>query len=171
MVADNYWGFTLAQWKRNCPPSRRCQFNPWVEKIPWRRAWQPIPVSLPGKSHGQGSLVGYIGSQRVRRNLVTELACPPSWLLCRSLPSRLPSPVPCWLPLRSLGPPASRQAGHRVEGRKPRRCQASYPSASNSRSGQWLLLLCGPSSFLPGRHTGPTPHLMGFPRIPPAQGK
>ena len=24
----------------------------------WRRQWQPIPVLLPGKSHGQGSLVG-----------------------------------------------------------------------------------------------------------------
>ena len=32
---------------------------PWVWKIPWRRKWQPTPVFLPGKSHGQGSLVGY----------------------------------------------------------------------------------------------------------------
>ena len=30
-----------------------------VSKIPWRRAWQPTPVFLPGKSHGQRSLVGY----------------------------------------------------------------------------------------------------------------
>ena len=28
-------------------------------KIPWRREWQPIPVSLPGESHGQRSLVGH----------------------------------------------------------------------------------------------------------------
>ena len=28
-------------------------------KTPWRRAWQPTPVSLPGESHGQRSLVGY----------------------------------------------------------------------------------------------------------------
>ena len=35
------------------------QFNPWVKKIPWRRKWQPTPVFLPGKSHGQKSLVGY----------------------------------------------------------------------------------------------------------------
>ena len=27
--------------------------------IPWRRKWQPTPVLLPGKSHGQRSLVGY----------------------------------------------------------------------------------------------------------------
>ena len=30
-----------------------------IGKIPWRRAWQPIPVFLPGKSHGQRSLAGY----------------------------------------------------------------------------------------------------------------
>ena len=34
-------------------------FNPWVRKIPWRRAWQSIPVFLPGEFHGQRSLVGY----------------------------------------------------------------------------------------------------------------
>ena len=34
--------------------------NPWVRKIPWRRAWQPTPILLPGKPHGQRSLVGYI---------------------------------------------------------------------------------------------------------------
>ena len=33
-------------------------FNPWVGKIPGRRKWQPVPVLLPGKSHGQRSLVG-----------------------------------------------------------------------------------------------------------------
>ena len=38
---------------------KRCRLNPWVGKIPWRRAWQSIPVFLPGKSHGQRSLVGY----------------------------------------------------------------------------------------------------------------
>ena len=27
--------------------------------IYWRRQWQPTPVLLPGKSHGQRSLVGY----------------------------------------------------------------------------------------------------------------
>ena len=33
--------------------------DPWVGKMPWRRKWQPTPVFLPGKSHGQRSLVGY----------------------------------------------------------------------------------------------------------------
>ena len=37
------------------------QNNPLVRvgKIPWRRKWQPTPVFLPGKFHGQRSLVGY----------------------------------------------------------------------------------------------------------------
>ena len=34
-------------------------FDPWAGKIPWRRTWQPTPVFLPGKSHGQRSLAGY----------------------------------------------------------------------------------------------------------------
>ena len=38
---------------------RRPWFNPWVRMIPWRRAWQPIPVFLPQESHGQRSLAGY----------------------------------------------------------------------------------------------------------------
>ena len=38
---------------------KRCGFHPWVAKIPWRRAWQPTPVPLPGENHGQRSLAGY----------------------------------------------------------------------------------------------------------------
>ena len=36
------------------------QVLPRVGKIPWRRKWQPTPGFLPGESHGQRSLVGYI---------------------------------------------------------------------------------------------------------------
>ena len=38
---------------------KRCGFNPYVRKTPWSRAWQPNPVFLPGKSHGERSLTGY----------------------------------------------------------------------------------------------------------------
>ena len=34
-------------------------FDPWVGKIPWRRKWQSTLGLVPGKSHGQRSLVGY----------------------------------------------------------------------------------------------------------------
>ena len=37
----------------------RLGFSPWVRKIPWRRAWQPTPVFLPGEFHAQRSLLGY----------------------------------------------------------------------------------------------------------------
>ena len=57
-----------------CRKLRRHGFNPWVGKIPWRRKWQPTLLFLPGKSHGQRSLVGYspMGSQRVGHNWVTK---------------------------------------------------------------------------------------------------
>ena len=42
-----------------CMRQKRCGFNPWVSKIPWRRTWPPSPVLLPGESHGWRSLVGY----------------------------------------------------------------------------------------------------------------
>ena len=42
-----------------CRRRRRLGFNPCVGKISWRRKRQPIPVFLPGKSHGQRSLEGY----------------------------------------------------------------------------------------------------------------
>ena len=32
-------------------------FHPWVREVPWRRAWQPIPLFLSGECHGQRSLV------------------------------------------------------------------------------------------------------------------
>ena len=43
-----------------CRRGKRRRFIPWVGKNPWRRKWQPTPVFLPGKSHGQRGLVGYI---------------------------------------------------------------------------------------------------------------
>ena len=42
-----------------CRRCERCRFDPCVQKIPWRRAWQPTPELLPGESHGQRSLASY----------------------------------------------------------------------------------------------------------------
>ena len=42
----------VAQMVKSLPAMQKTQVNPWVRKIPWRRAWQPTPVFLPGKSHG-----------------------------------------------------------------------------------------------------------------------
>ena len=52
----------------------------WVQSLggddPLERKWQPTPVFLPGKSHGQGSLAGYNpwGHKGVTHDLVTEHA-------------------------------------------------------------------------------------------------
>ena len=45
--------------RKSARNSRRPGFNPWIRMIPWRREWLPTPVFLPGKSHGQRSLVGF----------------------------------------------------------------------------------------------------------------
>ena len=60
--------------KESACQCRRCGFDPWVRKIPWRREWQLTPVSLLEKSYGQRSLAGYSpwGLKRVRNDLATK---------------------------------------------------------------------------------------------------
>ena len=41
------------------PKHERPEFDPWVEKILWRREWLPTSVFLPGEFRGQRSLEGY----------------------------------------------------------------------------------------------------------------
>ena len=54
------WVFKVgSSGKASACQCRRCRsrgFNPWARKIPWRRKWQPTPVFLPGKFHGQRRL-------------------------------------------------------------------------------------------------------------------
>ena len=42
-----------------CRRRKRRGFDPWVGKIPWSRKWQPAPLFLLGKFHGQRTLAGY----------------------------------------------------------------------------------------------------------------
>ena len=70
----------LPRWlsgKESSCQGRRCRrprLDFWVRKIPWRRKWHPAPLFLPGKSHGQRSLVDY--SPWGRQELYTiERAC------------------------------------------------------------------------------------------------
>ena len=49
----------MTQQVKHLPAVQGRMFDPWVGKIPWVRKWQPPPVFLPGKSHGQRSLAGY----------------------------------------------------------------------------------------------------------------
>ena len=56
---------------------RRRGFSPWIGKICQRRKWQPTPVLLPGKSHGERSLVGYSPSSH--KELDWAQSCPTLW--------------------------------------------------------------------------------------------
>ena len=54
-----------------CRKCKRCGFNPWVRKSPWRKAWQQSLVFLPGESHGRRSLVN-CGPQGLKQSDVTS---------------------------------------------------------------------------------------------------
>ena len=47
----------LACQRKRC---KRRWFDPWVERIPWKRSWQHTPVFLPGESCGQRSLADVV---------------------------------------------------------------------------------------------------------------
>ena len=49
----------VGQTVKNLLTMRRPCLDSWVQKISWRREWQPTPVFLPGEFHGQRNLVGY----------------------------------------------------------------------------------------------------------------
>ena len=57
-----------------CRSHKRPEFNPWVEKIPWRKEWQPTPVSLPGESHAQRSLEGCSPRGRKESDMIEQLS-------------------------------------------------------------------------------------------------
>ena len=76
MLVSNRFGFSQMLTEFN-PPASEAQTSlvaqmvkhlstmreTWVRSLGWedpsRRKWQSTPVLLPGKSHGQRSLVGY----------------------------------------------------------------------------------------------------------------
>ena len=113
---------------RNLPANgkrrKRHGFDPWVGKIPWRRAQQPTPVFLPEESHGQEE-PGGLRSKVLRRvghdwsdsmharpwkdfpqvGMVTSLpqaCCAPGWIVqafSPSLSDRAKNPSPAHSPL------------------------------------------------------------------------
>ena len=52
-------GFPDGTIVKNLPTMQETRVQSLGQEDPWRRKWQPTPVFLPGKSHGQRSLVGY----------------------------------------------------------------------------------------------------------------
>ena len=66
----------LPGWLSGRESSRQCRRNTsylGVEKIPWRRKWQPTLVVLPGKSHGKEALLAIVHRvTRVGSDLATK---------------------------------------------------------------------------------------------------
>ena len=64
----------LLSGKESACQCKRPWSNPWVRKMSWGRKGQPTPVCLPGKCHGQRSLVGYSpwDCKRIGHNLVIK---------------------------------------------------------------------------------------------------
>ena len=46
-------GFLVPRMVKTMPAMWRPEFDPWVGKIPWRRAWKPIPLAPWKKSYDQ----------------------------------------------------------------------------------------------------------------------
>ena len=88
-IICNFFGFLCSlvsgQFLNKCGKESACQcrrhkisgFDPWVGKIPWRRAQQPNPVFLLGEFHGQRSRAGYgpQGSIESDTTEVTQQEC------------------------------------------------------------------------------------------------
>ena len=64
----------VAQMVKICLQWGRPAFYPWVEKIPWWRAWQPIPIFLPGELSGteEPGRLQSMGYQRVGHDWVAK---------------------------------------------------------------------------------------------------
>ena len=77
---------SITWWLRQQRICLQCRVHPWVGTIPWRREWQPTPVFLPGKFHGQKSLAGY-SPWVCKESDMTELLTPSLSFL----------PLPCFL--------------------------------------------------------------------------
>ena len=69
-----YWYYInvgLPRWlsgKESACQCRRCRFDSWVERIPWRRKWQPTPVFLAENSMDRGAWQATIHGVTVRHD-------------------------------------------------------------------------------------------------------
>ena len=67
-------GFPYGSVVKNLPANQKMKVWSLGQEIPYRKKWLPTLVFLPGKSHGERSLVGYSpqACKKVRQDLVTK---------------------------------------------------------------------------------------------------
>ena len=81
-----------------CRSDKRWRFDSWVGKIPWRRAWQPTLVFLPGDSIDRG--VWWVTVHRVTQNQTRLKQLSSHTPTQEILTSGLPAPA--WIPLVAM---------------------------------------------------------------------
>ena len=97
-----------------------------IQVSPWRREWQPAPVSLPGESHGQRSLAGPNESDATERLSLTQTSKLRAWQHVASLAECSFSPTVRSAPASAGGDSLSSPGG-RQEGGLHTNCLAPLP--------------------------------------------
>ena len=77
---------------KNLPAMQETWVQSQISKIPWKRLWQPTPLFLPGKFHGERSLAGYSPwdhkeldtTERVTHRQNSSLPVELNWLISKS---------------------------------------------------------------------------------------
>ena len=85
----------------------RLGLNPWVRRIPWRRAWLPTAVFLPGESQGQRRLATYVhriakSPTRLQLLILGTLARNGQLSLSVELQTLHPIPLVGWIHTREI---------------------------------------------------------------------
>ena len=75
ILAVQIWGLLKGLSGKTCQ-RRRHRFDPWVEKISWRRKWQLTPGFLPREYHGQRSLEGWGHKELDMTERLSMYTCP-----------------------------------------------------------------------------------------------
>ena len=110
---------------------KRCGFNPWVKKIPWKSAWQLTPVFLPGESNGQRSLAGTVHG-------VTKSQTQQKWLgTCARNAETLRTETHWWR--RRRAPPVCSQPNMTRAGAKPNPAGPALSGRVSVRPGHGVL--------------------------------
>ena len=137
----------LPRWcsSKECPcQCRRHRVNPWVGKIPWRRKWQPTPVFLPGKLHGQRSLADSSPHQELDILSETGLQLQRyAWVLIVNAPK----PHPFFSVLGSVGPCLRGLGASAYD--LPSLCTSSYQPQVKSSTVRFISLIQPGSSWVP----------------------
>ena len=73
LIQVSLCGFPVGQMAKNLPAMQETWVQSLGQEDPWRRAWQPTPVLLPGEFYGQRRLAGYSSWGYKKLNMSEQL--------------------------------------------------------------------------------------------------